>query len=319
MNDIVRNEHADEGANELRPTRLTDFTGQTAALENLSVYVRSARRRGDPLDHVLFYGPPGLGKTTLSQIIAEEMETNFRSISAPAIKKPGELATVLVTLQPGDVLFIDEIHRLPLFVEELLYSAMEDYKITILVGEGHEQAEPIEVRINPFTLVGATTRKGSLSQPLLDRFGIQVRLTYYEDEDLTSIVQGAATKLGEFLDHGEAFEVARRSRGTPRIAIKLLKRLRDFRQDAETEYSLDFVVRCLDRLGITSNGLDDQDIRYLDTLRDLFGGGPTGIETLAIAMAESRDTLETSIEPFLIRQGLITKTSRGRLLVRNEE
>ncbi|EPX83531.1 Holliday junction branch migration DNA helicase RuvB [Salipiger mucosus] len=318
MNDIVR-DHSAAAGNDLRPTGLTDFTGQSDALENLSVYVRSARRRGDPLDHVLFHGPPGLGKTTLSQIIANEMGTGFKSVSAPAIKKPGEIATLLVALERGDVLFVDEIHRLPLFVEEVLYSAMEDSKITILVGEGYQQPEPIEVPIQPFTLVGATTRKGSLSQPLLDRFGIPVRLEYYDDEALTEILKNAARKMGEFPGDEECREIARRSRGTPRIAIRILKRLRDFREDAGVEYDMDFVIACLDRLGIGPDGLDEHDTRYLDALRDMFGGGPVGIETMSIALSESRDTLETSIEPFLIRNGLIAKTNRGRVLVDAQE
>ncbi len=317
MNQIVRDIQSDEGG-DVRPASLSDFTGQSATLKNLAIYIRGARRRKEPLDHCLFYGPPGLGKTTLSRIISEELRVGFRSVSAPAIAKPGDLAAVLVNLQPNDVLFIDEIHRLPLIAEELLYSAMEDFMITIIVGGENGGGEPIEVSINPFTLVAATTRKGMLSQPLQDRFGIQFRLEYYEAADLTRIVLRAATKLGEVMREDEAAEVARRSRGTPRIALRLLKRLRDFREDAEVEYSAKFISECLDEMGITPDGLDDLDLRYLTILRDQYNGGPVGIETMATALSESRDTLETSIEPFLIRTGRIGKTPRGRILLENQ-
>lgn len=305
----------------VRPLDLSDFTGQSETLKNLSTYIRGAKRRDEPLDHILFYGPPGLGKTTLSRIISEELEVGFKSISAPAISKPGELASILVGINYRDVLFIDEIHRLPLIAEELLYGAMEDNKISILVGNEFN-SEPIEVDIQPFTLVAATTRKGMLSQPLNDRFGIQFRMDFYSTEDLAKIVHRASKILHLNLTTDALNEVAKRSRGTPRIALRLLRRLRDFIEEDKKQIDLtevDFVSNILNNLGISEEGLDETDQRYLRCLKDNFNGGPVGIETLAASMAESRDTIESVIEPFLLRSGYILRTPRGRKLAENNE
>ena len=311
MNQIVRDESAEENA-ELRPASLDDFTGQNEQIENLKVFIRGARRREEPLDHVLFYGPPGLGKTTLSRIIANELGVGMRAISAPAIGKVGDLCATLMSMQARDVLFIDEIHRLPTPVEETLYTAMEDQQITILVPDDKGQEQAITIKVPHITVVGATTRKGALTLPLQDRFGMQFRMDYYSPEDLQRIVIRAARQLGEAMGPEEALCVAKRSRGTPRIALKLLRRLRDFREDAGLDYSLEFVETCLDKLGISPQGLDELDMRYLTALRETFTGGPVGIDTLASAISESRETLETSVEPYLIRLELVSKTPRGR-------
>lgn len=316
MSDIVRNLGEEEASASLRPSRLSDFTGQARTLENLSVFIRAAKARSEAVDHMLFYGPPGLSKTTLSRIIAEEAEVGFKSVAAPSIAKPADLINVLINLEARDVLFIDEIHRLPTIVEEVLYAAMEDYRIPIDVDEdGRPGANIIEVDVPAFTLVGATTRKGMLSQPLQDRFGMQFRLEHYPDEDLAGIVQRAAVQLGQTLTEKHALLIAQRSRGTPRIALRLLRRVRDFREDARVDYSDEFITACLDDLGVSDLGLDELDLRYLSVLRDQHNGGPVGIETIATAVSESRETLEMSVEPFLIRKGLIARTSRGRKLV----
>jgi len=304
----------DEETN-VRPLEIMDFTGQSETIENLSTFIRGAVRRQEPLDHILFYGPPGLGKTTLSRIIARELGVGFKTISAPAITKPGELASILVSLSPLDVLFIDEIHRLPLPVEEILYSAMEDNKITILIGSDNN-VEPIEVNLNPFTLVAATTRKGMLSQPLSDRFGIQFRMDFYNDIELAKIIKRASRILKVNLSDESIIELAKRSRGTPRISLRLLRRLRDFIEDhSESEIfvsDLEFTSKILDKLGISSDGLDELDQRYIECLSKTFKGGPVGIETLSASLSESRDTLESSVEPYLIRKGYIIRTPRGR-------
>lgn len=314
MNDIVRDvETETEDAPELRPITLDDFKGQNAQIENLRDFIQAARERGEPLDHTLFYGGPGLGKTTLSRLIASELGVGFRGISAPAITNPADLVSVLMTMQARDVLFIDETHRLPTAIEESLYTVMEDFILTVKVPNDQGQIEPIEVPLKPFTLIGATTRKGMLSRPLLDRFGLTFLMELYSDEDLAGIVQRAAIKLGQTLDYEQSLAIARRSRGTPRTGLNLLKRVRDFRQVRGCEYSLEFVEESLDRLGLDKMGLNDLDRRYLDTLIKKFNGGPTGIETIATAIDESRETLETSVEPYLIRNGLIGRTPRGRM------
>jgi Holliday junction DNA helicase RuvB len=304
---------------ELRPCRLSEFTGQSSSLDNLGVYIRAARGRDDALDHILFYGPPGLGKTTLSRIISEELGSGFRSISAPSIAKPADLAQVLVGLEQKDVLFIDEIHRLPIIVEELLYSAMEDNVITIIVGAETGQGQPIEIPISNFTLIGATTRKGMLSSPLLDRFGISVRLEYYSNDELSIIIQRASNIFGDELSKEEANIIAERSRGTPRIALKILRRLRDFKDDESTKYTSSNILRWLNLLGVCDNGLDNLDRRYLSVLTNLYNGGPVGLKTLATSLSESEETLEASVEPYLIRKGIISKTAKGRKIIRDRD
>jgi holliday junction DNA helicase RuvB len=312
MNDIVRDVET-EDAPELRPIRLDDFKGQNAQIENLRDFIHAARQRGEPLDHALFYGGPGLGKTTLSRLIAAELGVGFRGISAPAITKPADLVALLMSLAERDVLFIDETHRLSTVVEEYLYTAMEDFMITVMVPNDQGIDEPHEVPIKPFTLIGATTRKGLLSRPLLERFGgMTFLMELYNDEDLAGIVQRAGLKLGETLDYEQALAIAKRSRGTPRTGLHLLKRVRDFRQIRDCPYSIEFVEECLDRLGLDRMGLNDLDRRYLTALKDRFKGGPVGIETLATAIDESRETLETTVEPYLIRNGLVARTPRGR-------
>jgi len=311
MNDIVRVEDNDD-APELRLVRLDDFRGQNEQIDDLRVFIQAARERGDALDHTLFHGGPGLGKTTLSRLIAEELGVGFRGMAAPAIAKPADLVAILMSLEKRDVLFIDEIHRLPSVVEEYLYTAMEDFMITIMVPNDKGVDEPIEVPIQPFTLVGATTRKGMLTGPLLERFGMTFLMDLYKDEDLAGIVQRAGLQLGQTLGFDEALAIAKRSRGTPRTALKLLKRVRDFQQIKGCGYSVEFVEESLDRLGVDKLGLNALDRRYLDALRTTFKGGPVGIDTLSTAVDENRETLETTVEPYLVRQGLIARTSRGR-------
>lgn len=315
MNEVLtefKDSDEDQG---IRPLEIKDFTGQSDTIENLSTFIRGAIRRNEPLDHILFYGPPGLGKTTLSRIISRELGVGFKTIAAPAISKPGELASILVSLSPLDVLFIDEIHRLPQSVEEMLYSAMEDYKLSILVGNDTSM-EPIEVDLNPFTLVAATTRKGMISQPLNDRFGIQFRMDYYNETELSKIVQRAAFLLNIKLSEESITEISKRSRGTPRISLRLLRRIRDFIEDKHdpkhfvADYQ--FTNGILDKLGVSSEGLDELDQRYLSCLINTFKGGPVGVETLAASLSESRDTLESSVEPYLLRKGYIVRTPRGR-------
>lgn len=299
----------------LRPKSFAEFTGQADACSNLKVFVEAAKQRGEALDHVLFHGPPGLGKTTLAQIIANELGVNFRSTSGPTLTKAGDLAAILTNLQHHDVLFIDEIHRLSSTVEEILYPAMEDHKLDLVVGEG-PGARAIRIDLPPFTLVAATTRSGLITSPLRDRFGIPVRLNFYEVFELTQIVQRAASKLGMDLTPEAAHEIAQRSRGTPRIAGRLLRRVRDFSAVESPHLSVDRDVAksALDRLDVDFAGLDAMDRRYLTYIEETVNGGAVGLDTLAAALSEQRDVIEDVIEPYLIQQGFITRTPRGRQL-----
>jgi len=301
----------------LRPQTLADFTGQQASRENLAIFIAAARGRGDPLDHVLLHGPPGLGKTTLAQIIAREMGVGFRATSGPIIQKAGDLAAILTNLQPKDVLFIDEIHRLQPAIEEVLYPAMEDFVLDLIIGEG-PGARSVRIDLPRFTLIGATTRSGLLANPLRDRFGIPLRLIFYTPEELTRIVTRAAHLLNMNLTPDGAAEIARRSRGTPRIAGRLTRRIRDFATVAGTT-TIDRAAAdaALRRLDVDHRGLDAMDRRYLRRIAEHHNGGPVGIETLAAALSEPRDTLEDVVEPFLIQEALLTRTSRGRMLGRD--
>jgi Holliday junction DNA helicase RuvB len=298
----------------LRPQTLNEFVGQRASRENLGIFIQAARARGDALDHVLLHGPPGLGKTTLAQIVARELGVGFRATSGPVIQRAGDLAAILTNLQPRDVLFIDEIHRLQPAIEEVLYPAMEDFQLDLIIGEG-PAARSVRIDLAPFTLVGATTRAGLLATPLRDRFGIPLRLVLYTAEELRRIVARGAEKLGFGLTDEGAIEIARRSRGTPRIAGRLLRRVRDFASVAGHD-PVDRAIAdaALTRLEVDDIGLDAMDRRYLRRIAEHHHGGPVGVETLAAALAEARDTLEDVIEPFLIQEGLILRTSRGRML-----
>ena len=297
----------------LRPLSFGDFVGQASAIANLKVYVEAARRRGEALDHLLLSGPPGLGKTTLSQIVARELGVNFKSTSGPIISKAGDLAALLTNLEPNDVLFIDEIHRLGAVVEEVLYPAMEDFELDLIIGDG-PAARSIKIDIAPFTLIGATTRAGLLATPLRDRFGIPVRLEFYDVKELTSIVARAAGKLDMEVTADGAREIASRARGTPRVAGRLLRRVRDLSEDAGHK-TVDAAAAdaALKRLGVDDIGLDKQDRLYLRALTEMFGGGPVGADTLAAALSEARDALEDVIEPYLIQQGFLQRTPRGRV------
>ena len=298
----------------LRPKTLGEFVGQEGARENLRVFIDAARHRGEAMDHVLFFGPPGLGKTTLAQIVAREMGVGFRATSGPVIGKTGDLAALLTNLEPHDVLFIDEIHRLNPVVEEVLYPAMEDRALDLMIGEG-PSARSVRIELPRFTLIGATTRQGLLTTPLRDRFGIPVRLNFYTVEELEQVVRRAARLLGADLTDEGAREIARRSRGTPRIAGRLLRRVRDFAHASGNDtISAEAADRALSRLEIDALGLDAMDRRYLTMIADLYGGGPVGVETLAAGLSEPRDTIEDVIEPFLIQLGLIARTARGRAL-----
>ena len=298
----------------LRPKSLDEFVGQKAARENLRVFIQAARGRGDALDHVLFFGPPGLGKTTLAQIVAREMGVGFRATSGPVIAKSGDLAALLTNLEDGDVLFIDEIHRLQPAVEEVLYPAMEDRALDLMIGEG-PSARSVRIDLPRFTLVGATTRQGLLTTPLRDRFGIPVRLQFYTVEELTRVVTRAAGLLDLAIAPDGASEIARRARGTPRIAGRLLRRVRDF-ADVAGAATVDRRVAdaALERLEVDALGLDLMDRRYLTMIADIYRGGPVGVETLAAGLSEPRDTIEEVIEPYLIQLGLVARTARGRML-----
>jgi len=316
MERVVAPERLEDDALEssLRPKRLADFVGQQQARDNLSVFIEAAKARGEALDHVLFSGPPGLGKTTLAQIVAPELGVNFRSTSGPVLAKAGDLAAILTNLEPRDVLFIDEIHRLNPAVEEILYPAMEDFELDLVIGEG-PSARSVKIQLAPFTLIGATTRSGLITTPLRDRFGIPVRLNFYNADELCSIVARGARVLGFDLTDDGAREIARRARGTPRIAGRLLKRVRDFASvGGHAKVDAKIADAALTRLEVDHKGLDAFDKRYLKLIAENFGGGPVGIETIAAALGEARDAIEEIVEPYLMQQGFVQRTPRGRLL-----
>jgi len=316
---LVTAERSEEDAadSSLRPLRLAEFIGQQQARSNLSVFIEAAKTRKEALDHVLFVGPPGLGKTTLAQILARELGVNFRATSGPVIAKAGDLAALLTNLEERDVLFIDEIHRLNPAVEEILYPAMEDFQLDLIIGEG-PAARSVKIDLAKFTLVGATTRAGLLTNPLRDRFGIPVRLNFYSEAELEQIVNRGARVLGIGMTADGANEIARRARGTPRIAGRLLRRVRDFALVAgATSVDRAAADRALVQLEVDAAGLDAMDRRYLVNIAENYGGGPVGIETIAAALSEPRDAIEEIIEPFLIQKGFIQRTPRGRLLTSN--
>jgi Holliday junction DNA helicase RuvB len=296
----------------LRPQSFDDYVGQDELKANLRVYVEAARRRGEALDHTLLFGPPGLGKTTLAQILSKELGVGFRATSGPVIAKAGDLVAILTNLEPNDVLFIDEIHRLPAAVEEVLYPAMEDYAVDIVIGEG-PAARSVRLDLSPFTLVGATTRAGLLATPLRDRFGIPLRLEFYTPETLSTIVMAAAHKLSAPITEEGAIEIAKRARGTPRIALRLLRRVRDFAEADGTNIDRAAAASALARLQIDDDGLDALDRRYLDALVKTYAGGPVGADTLAAALSEARDAVEDVIEPYLMQKGYVARTPRGRV------
>lgn len=301
----------------IRPKALSDYIGQPVVREQMEIFVSAARGRGEPLDHTLIFGPPGLGKTTLANILANEMQVSLKTTSGPVLEKAGDLAALMTNLEAGDVLFIDEIHRLSSHIEEVLYPAMEDYQLDIMIGEG-PAARSIKLDLPPFTLVGATTRAGLLTSPLRDRFGIVQRLEFYGVEDLATIVSRSASILGMPLDKAGALEIARRSRGTPRIANRLLRRVRDYAEvKGNGTINADIADRALNMLSVDSSGFDHLDRRLLLTMIEKFDGGPVGIDSLAAAISEERGTIEDVLEPFLIQQGFIMRTPRGRVVTNN--
>lgn len=298
----------------LRPTSLKDFVGQREVCDNLKVFIEAAKQRGEALDHVLLFGPPGLGKTTLASIVAKELSVNFRATSAPMISKSGDLAAILTNLERNDVLFIDEIHRLNPAIEEVLYSAMEDFQLDLIIGEG-PSARSVRIDLQPFTLVGATTRSGLLSTPLRERFGIPLRLDFYSHEDLKKIVLRGANLLNIEISDSGAMEIAKRSRGTPRIAGRLLRRVRDFGAVSDKKIIDEHISDvALKRLDVDNFGLDNFDRRYLNCIVNNYGGGPVGADTLAAALSEERDTIEEVVEPFLLKLGFLQRTPRGRII-----
>jgi Holliday junction DNA helicase RuvB len=305
----------DEMAATIRPKRLSDFIGQESLKQNLSVFVAGAKSRGESMDHVLLYGPPGLGKTTLAHIVANELGTNFRATAAPMLTKQGDLAAILTSLEPNDVLFIDEIHRLPTAIEEVLYSAMEDFKLDIMLGEG-PSAKSVRIDLPPFTLVGATTRTGLLSNPLRDRFGIDLRLNFYDAVDLAKIISRSAKILGYTIDTDAAEMLAQSARGTPRIANRLLKRARDFACaiNHTSHITQDDIKTTLFQLKVDACGLDEIDREYLTAIIKHYAGGPVGIENLSAILSEPSDTIEDVIEPYLMQNGFIQRTPRGRIV-----
>ncbi len=312
---IVSNEELDEDSGEqnIRPDYLADYIGQKEVKENIKVYIEAAKMRGEALDHVLLYGPPGLGKTTLANIIANELGVNIKTASGPSIEKAGDLAAILSTLEPGDVLFIDEIHRMPSYIEEILYPAMEDYVLDIMIG-GEGNSRSIRINLPPFTLVGATTRAGDLTSPLRDRFGIIAKMQYYTEQELMAIVKRTSKVLKVPIEDDASVELARRSRGTPRIANRLFKRVRDFALvEGDGVINLDITKRALERLKIDDRGLDDTDHQLLMAIIKKFNGGPVGIESVASSIGEEVTTIEDVYEPYLLQQGFLKRTPRGRM------